>query len=81
MRAAAIAALVTHSDDDAGRWLKRGLKDPSPCVRVEAARLLDRFDPKEHRDIFELALYDGHPDVARQAQKLAEHKGFGRVEW
>ena len=81
LRAAALAALARHGGDDAPRWFRRALKDPSPCVRVAAARQLDQLDPTEHRDIFELALYDPNPDVARTARKLAEHKGYAKPKW
>ena len=80
VRAVAIAAMVVHADD-AAQWLERGLRDPCPCVRVEAARLLDRFEPDAHRGAFELALHDRHPDVARTARKLTEHKGFAAAKW
>ena len=79
VRAAAIAALAKHAGEDAPRWFRRGLKDPSPCVRVETAHLLSQLDPAEHRAIFELALYDPNPDVARTARKLAARKGFARL--
>ena len=81
VRAAALAALAKHGGREAPRWFARGLKDPSPCVRVATARLLERLDPAEHRPIFELALYDPNPDVARAARKLAAHKGYAKLKW
>jgi len=81
IRAAAIAALARHAGEDAPRWFKRGLKDPSPCVRLAAARLLDQLDPTEHRRIFELALYDPNPDVARAARKITAGKGYAKLKW
>jgi hypothetical protein len=31
--------------------------------------------------MFELALYDPNPDVARVARRLTEHKGYGKPRW
>jgi len=81
VRAAAIAALARHSGRRSPFWFERGLKDPSPCVRVATAGMLDRLDPARHRDIFELALYDPNPDVARRAEKLIAGKGYARRKW
>jgi len=81
IRAAAIAALAKHSGEEAPRWVERGLKDPSPCVRLEASALLSLLDPEEHRSVFELALYDGNPQVAHRAQKLTHGKGYGKPSW
>ena len=81
VRAAAIAALAKHGGDEAPKWFARGLKDPSPCVRVATARVLPHLDPAEHKEVFELALYDPNPDVARAAHKLAAHKGYAKVKW
>jgi len=75
-RGAAIAALAKHGGDDAVNWFKRGLKDPSACVRLETAALLPLLDPTEHRAIFEFALYDPNPDVNRRARKLTTGKGY-----
>ena len=81
LRAAAVAAMARLSGDDAAHWLERGLKDPSPCVRVQTARQLSQLDPTRHRVIFELALYDPNSEVARIARKLTSHKGFARARW
>ena len=81
IRAAAIAALAKHSGEEAPRWVERGLKDPSACVRLEASALLPLLDPQEHRSVFEIALYDGNPKVAERAKKLTEGKGFGKASW
>ena len=81
VRAAAIAALAHLAGDDAPRWFRRGLRDPSPCVRVATARLLDKLDPAEHKALFELALTDPNPDVARAARKLTAGKGYAKLEW
>jgi hypothetical protein len=78
IRAAAIAALTLHAGDDAERWFERGLKDPSPCVRLATAARLDRLDPARHRAIFHLALHDPNPKVEQFAAKLAVGKGYGR---
>jgi HEAT repeat protein len=79
IRAAAIAALTKHSCQDAPRWFERGLKDREACVRLETAALLPQLEPNEHRDLFELALYDPNPEVARIAQKLTARKGYDKV--
>jgi hypothetical protein len=81
IRAAALAALVKHDDERPERWIERGLKDPAACVRVGMAKVLRTFDPGEHRQVFELALYDPNPEVARLARKLTEHKGYGKPRW
>ena len=65
------------------RWFDRGLKDPSPHVRREVARVLPHLDVMDdaHRRIFELALYDSNPDVVRLAEKLTEGKGYAKLRW
>ena len=70
IRGAAISALVKHEQADAPHWIERGLKDPEACVRVSAARFLDRLDTRRDRRILELALHDPNPDVVRRAQKV-----------
>ncbi|MDP6505351.1 MAG: hypothetical protein QF886_17140, partial [Planctomycetota bacterium] len=62
-------------------WFKRGLKDPCPCVRVEVAALLPRLDPTKHHEIFEIALYDANPDIARRARELTTGKGYSVIKW
>ncbi len=79
IRGAAIAALARHSDD-ALHWFERGLKDPEPCVRLETAAVLEHLDPAEHRGIFELALYDPNPQIARLAEKYTAGKGYHRED-
>jgi hypothetical protein len=81
LRGAALAALAHLGGPDRPRWLKRGLKDPAPCVRVAVARELEHLDATEHQEVFELALYDPNPDVARAARKLAAHKGYAKTRW
>ena len=81
IRAAAIAALARHAGDDAPGWFERGLKDPSACVRMSTASALDGLDPAEHRALFELALHDPNPQVARTARKLTAGKGFSKASW
>ena len=76
IRAAAIAALAKHSVEDAPRWFERGLKDREVCVRLETAALLPTLDVTQHREIFELALYDPNPEVKRLAQKFTSKKGY-----
>jgi len=81
VRAATFAALAKHSGEHALHWFEWGLKDPYACVRLETAALLSQLDPAEHRAIFELALYDPNPQVARLAQKLTAGKGYDKVKW
>jgi hypothetical protein len=81
LRAAAIAALARHAGDDASYWFAQGLKDPDACVRLETASLLTHLDPVGNRELFELALYDPNPQVARVAQKLTAGKGLAKVKW
>ena len=76
IRASAIAALAKHSIEDAPRWFERGLKDREACVRLETAALLPTLDATEHREIFEIALYDPNPAVKRLAEKLTTGKGY-----
>ncbi len=81
LRAAATAALAKHAGKDASFWFERGLKDPSACVRMEVANLLPQLDPAKHRTLFELALYDPNPEIARRAEKLVAGKGYHKVAW
>jgi hypothetical protein len=76
IRAAAIAALAKHSVEDAPLWFERGLKDREACVRLETAVLLSTLDAIEHREIFELALYDPNPSIKHLAEKLTAGKGY-----
>ena len=76
IRAAAIAALAKHSVEDASRWFEQGLKDREACVRLETAALLPTLDVTQHREIFELALYDPNPEIKRLAEKLTMKKGY-----
>ncbi len=81
VRGAAIAALAKHAGMDGLRWFERGLKDPSPCVRLQTAQVLEVLDPRQHRAIFELALYDPNPQIERLARKLTAGKGFSKPRW
>lgn len=78
VRAAATAALAKHDGEHACYWLARGLKDPEPCVRAETAALLSEVDPATHQAIFELALNDPNPEIARRARELATPGGYAR---
>jgi hypothetical protein len=78
VRGAAIAALARHAGKDAARWVERGLKDPDPCVRLEAVALLPELDPAKHPLIFDLALHDLNPSIVRRAEKLTGKKGHYR---
>ncbi len=81
VRAAAIAVMAGHAGEAAPEWFRCGLTDPDPHVRVNTARYLPALDPVEHRAIFELALYDPNPAVARLAGKFTSGKGFARMTW
>jgi hypothetical protein len=81
VRAGALTALAAHDPRSRTRWLERALKDPAPCVRLAAVRQLDRVEPEDHHDVFELALTDPNPDVARAARKLTAGKGYARMKW
>ena len=81
IRAAAIAALCRHGGADAARWFERGLKDPSPHVRLQVTALLDRLDPMSHHRVFELALVDPNPQVAQRAGQLTAHKHYAPMRW
>ncbi|MDE0228261.1 MAG: hypothetical protein OXJ62_05335, partial [Spirochaetaceae bacterium] len=52
------------------------LRDPDDVVRLSTARELARFDPRQHRRLFELALYDPNAQVAEIARKLSAHRGY-----
>lgn len=81
VRGAAIEVLILRSGEEAPKWFWRGLTDPVPHVRLSAAKFLDRLDPRTHRDSFEAALYDPHPQVAQAARKLTQHMGFEPLTW
>jgi hypothetical protein len=78
IRAAAVAVLARHSGKYAPLWLEYGLTDPSACVRLKTASLLERLDTAEHRKVFELALHDPNPTIARSARKLTAGKGYAK---
>ena len=72
LRGAAIAALARHAPEGAEGWLRLGLTDPEPHVRVAAARQLGGIDPVEHAEVFDLALMNSHAEVVRIAERLAK---------
>ena len=57
-------------------WCARGLRDTDDAVRLAVARGLPRYDPRRHRWLFELALYDPHPQIAERARKLTARQGY-----
>ncbi|MBN1669674.1 MAG: HEAT repeat domain-containing protein, partial [Kiritimatiellae bacterium] len=81
VRGAAIAALVRHGGDEAAEWMRAGLTDPSPHVRLEAVQLLPQFDAQTHSDLFEFARYDPNPDVRHRAEQLIAGKGFPKAHY
>ena len=76
LRAAAIATLAKHADQDKTDWLRLGLTDPETCVRVETARVLPDLDPVQYKSVFSIALHDPNPEVASRAEKLTRGKAF-----
>jgi hypothetical protein len=78
VRAGALAVLAKHSGRSAARWFRRGLEDPETCVRLAVARMLPELDAARHRRVFELALHDPNPDVARRAWSLTAGKGYAK---
>jgi hypothetical protein len=81
IRGAAIAALARHEGPVAADWFERGLKDPSPCVRLATAAVLSHLDPAANRRVFQIALYDPNPQVCHLAEKLVAGKGYPRITW
>ena len=76
IRAAAVAGLARLGGAQAADWCARGLRDTDNAVRLAAARELALYDPRRHRRLFELALYDPHPRIAELARKLTAHRGY-----
>ncbi|HJN50408.1 MAG: hypothetical protein QGH75_03985 [Pseudomonadales bacterium] len=81
IRAVAIAALAKHSGDAAPLWFRRGLTDPCPNVRLEMVSLLPLLDPAEHKELFELALYDPNTHVQQRAERMTQGKGYAKPKW
>ena len=75
-RAAAVAGLARVGGAQAADWCARGLRDADDAVRLAVARELPRYDPRRHRRLFELALYDPHPQIAELARKLTARQGY-----
>ncbi len=76
IRAAAIAVLAKHGEDEAAYWVETGLKDPAAHVRAVAARYLAGLDPGKEKSIFEIALYDPNSAIAERARRLTVGKGY-----
>ena len=68
LRTAAVAGLARLGGAQAAEWCARGLRDTDDAVRIAGARELVRYDPQRHRRLFELALYDPHPQIAELAR-------------
>jgi len=66
LRAAALAVLARH---EGAEWFELGLKDPSPCVRLETASVMDHLDREANSSLFEIALHDPNPNVVGHAKK------------
>ena len=76
LRAAAVAGLARVGGAQAADWCARGLRDVDDAVRLAVARELPRYDPRYHRPLFELALYDPHPQISERARKLTARQGY-----
>ena len=76
LRAAAVAGLARLGGDQAAEWCAQGLRDPDDAVRLAVARVLEHYDLRRHRRLFELALYDPQPQIAELARKLTAHRGY-----
>ncbi len=78
VRGAAVAVLTRHGGREAPVWAEYGLKDPSACVRAETAAFLSEFDPVHHRSLFETAIHDPNPEIARRALRLSAGHPWAR---
>ena len=55
--------------------------DPARPAANSIAALLSELDVNVHRSIFEYALHDSNPQVARLARKVTAGKGYLIVRW
>ena len=76
LRGAAVAGLARIGGAQAADWCARGLRDADDAVRLAVACELPRYDPRHHRRLFELALYDPHPQIAERARQLTARQGY-----
>ena len=81
LRAAALEVLALHDAADADQWIWAGVTDPEPHVRMTLVRHLDRLDPTTHEEIFQAAVEDPNPEIARLARRQAEGRGVARLVW
>lgn len=81
LRAAALDVLATHDPDNRGQWVWAGVTDPEPHVRMTLVRHLGVLDPAVHEDIFQAAVNDPNPEIARQARRQAEGRGLTKLSW
>ena len=81
LRAAALEVLAVHDAADPGQWVWAGVTDPEPHVRMALVRHLDRLDPATHEDIFQAAVEDPNPEIARLARRQAEGRGVPKLVW
>ena len=79
LRGAAVAGLARVGGEQAAEWCSRGLRDTDDAVRLAVARELLRYDPQRHRRLFELALYDPHPQIAEAALELRVGNGVQNI--
>ena len=81
IRAAALEVLALHDAADPGQWVWAGVTDPEPHVRMTLVRHLDRLDPATHGQVFQAALNDPNPEIARLARRRAEGRGLAKLVW
>ena len=81
LRAAALEVLARHDEDDRARWVWAGVTDPEPHVRLALVRHLDHLDPAVHEDVFQAAVNDPNPEIARLARRLTEGRGLSKLAW
>ena len=58
-----------------------GMDTGVAAVRMTLVRHLDRLDPAAHEEIFQTAVNDPNPEVARLARRQAEGRGIARLAW
>lgn len=81
LRAAALEVLALHDDTDTRRWIREGLTDPEPHVRMRLVRHLERLEPAANADVYETALTDPNPEIVRLAQRRSAGQGIGIPTW
>ena len=83
VRAAALEVLAACEDEtsDTRKWLWARMTDPDAHVRMTMVKHLSHLDPADNHDVFEAALHDPNPEIARFASRLTSGKGFRKAAW